>query len=169
MGSIAGERVTVQGQVRRSGDRVVLMPSLPTGIDDHTGRAITVVGQLTAAEGSHVSVDGTLTGDELVVLDWVLDPGPDALYRFLRGVDGVGRDDLPDSNDIVPESEVISVGGGRGRDGGWWSTVHAARVTDEVRRRVAAQPPGSAYVHGFVRDAGVPQLLWPGSGGEPVP
>lgn len=161
MGADAGERVTVQGRVHRTGGLVVLTPSLPTGIADHTGRRITVRGELAASEGSHVGVDGTLVGDTLMVSGWAPDPGPDALVRFLRTVPGVTRDQLPDSDQILPEADVIGVGGGRGRDGGWWSTIHAARLTAEIAGRVAAHPPGSVYVHGFVRDAGLPALVTP--------
>lgn len=157
----SGERVTVQGQVRTVDGRVTLIPSMPTGVDSRSGWEITVVGELSAAEGSHVSAEGTLTGDVLTLTGWTVDPGPDALYRFLRGVDGVPRDALPESDDILEEADVIGVGGGRGRGGGWWCTIHAVRLTEEIRRRVAAQPPGSVYVHGFVRDAELPALLRP--------
>lgn len=55
----------MQGQDRTVDGRVTLRPSLPTGIDEDTGRQIIIRGELTAAEGSHVSVDSTLDGEEL--------------------------------------------------------------------------------------------------------
>lgn len=36
-----------------------------------------------------------------------------------------------------------------------------ARLTAQIAARVADQLPGSVYVHGFVRDAGLPALITP--------
>lgn len=167
MGTDVGEKVTVQGCVRRTGGQVTLVPSSASGIDDRTGYRIIVRGELAAAEGSHVSVDGTLVGDELTVHGWAPDPGPDALFRFLRTRPGVDRDLLPDSDDILPEAQCLGFGAGLGRDGGWWSIIHAARMTTQLAARVADQLPGSVYVHGFVRDAGLPALITPEQPGTP--
>lgn len=161
MGTDAGERVTVQGRVHRTGGQVMLTPILSIGIDDYSGRRITVRGALAADDGSHVSVDGTLVGDVLTMSGWAPDPGPDALVRYLRTVPGVSRDRLPDSDEILPEAGIIGVGAGLGCDGGWWSTIHVARLTAQIAARVAAQLPGSVYVHGFVRNAGLPALITP--------
>ena len=154
-----GQRVTVVGLVVLDEGRVTLTPSVPTGITTRTGPSVAIVGDLPVLPGSHVSVDGVLTGHELAPVGWAPDPGPDALWRYLRRVDGVSRELATEVSDPGAEENLISTGMTIGRTGGWARVIQLAWATDTDRQWVARQPPGSVYVHAFVRDSGLPALL----------
>ena len=156
----SGQWVTVQGRVRVVGRRITLIPSLPAGITTSTGWELAPVGALSAAEGDHVSVDGRLAGDVLEVTGWTADAGPDALHRHLRAVDGVPHAVAVAVSHPGVEAGLIGMGMTTNRRGEWANVVHVAWATEQTRQWVAAQPPRSVYVHGFVRDAGLPALLW---------
>lgn len=154
-----GQRVTVVGRVVLDDGRVTLTPSLPTGVTTPTGWSVTIMGDLPAPAGSHVSVDGVLTGDTLTPTGWGPDPGPDTLHRFLRGVDGVPREVATAVSDPGSDGNLIGIGMTVARTGGWARVIHLVWAGEEDRQWVAAQPRGSVYVHAFVRDSGLPALL----------
>lgn len=164
-----GQQVTVVGLVGSDGERVRLTPSLPTGITTPTGLSVAVVGDLPAPAGDHVSVDGVLTGDELLLTGWHNDPGPDALYRFLRTVDGVPREVATAVSHPGVEQNLISTGMTIGRTGGWARVIHLAWATEDDREWVARQPPESVYLHGFVRGDGLSALLTPPTAARVTP
>jgi hypothetical protein len=154
------QEVMIRGQVTIVDTEPSLIPSVPDGVEGRTDCAVKIRGTHLPAIGDHVTVHGSLNGQEITVIDWEYQNRQHFSWEERSQSTGVDQATLQEIRDSRPkEWEIVSIGAARTAAGKKVLTLHVVRATPEVSDWVARQPKGSVIVYSFIRDPGLGEIL----------
>jgi len=153
------EEVMIRGRVTLVDDQPSLIPSVPDGVEGRTDCAVKMTGAQLPFIGDHVTVRGSLSGQEITVMSWEQDRQRLSWEERSQST-GVDQATLQQIRDSRPkEWEIVGSGAARTATGGKVMTLHVVRATREVSDWVARQPEGSVVVYSFIRDSSLGEIL----------
>jgi hypothetical protein len=164
------DHVTVSGRVMADGGNRSLIPAAPDAMQGsvRTDCGVALIGSRLPPAGTHVSVDGQLSGRDLTVSGWNEETTTPAFWGPMLHLQGVDPDISHAVLRSVPADwDLISTGESKTSGGGRVAFIHLVRATPEVTSWLAGQVPDSVHVYPFIRERGMDSVLIAGSAAAP--